>query len=104
MTSAVPAVDARAWSGLERREQLALGSLMLPAAIWIAIVLLIPLVQLVWLSLLDDAGHLSLQNYMSMWQPLYRKGLGTTLMLSTLVACGAAILGYPVCYLMCHLS
>jgi putative spermidine/putrescine transport system permease protein len=104
LTSADSHMDARSWNALERRKQFELASLMLPAAIWIGIVLLVPLAQLLWLSLLDDTGHLSLHNYMSMWQPLYSKGLLTTIVLSTLVAVGAAILGYPLCYLMCHLS
>ncbi len=63
-----------------------------------------PLVQLVRMSLLDDGGHLSVGNYVGMLQPLYRTGLVATLELSALVTGCAAILGYPVCYMISQLA
>ncbi|MEQ5828946.1 ABC transporter permease [Sulfitobacter sp. NFXS29] len=82
------------------RERLGATSLTFPGLILIALVLLVPVLWLFWLSAFDAAGELSWANYERMGRSIYIRTLTTTFRIAFIVTLCCALMGYPVAYLM----
>lgn len=88
-----------------RREQHALFALCTPAVIMVAIVILVPIGWLSWLSFYDPAGQLTLENYGRMLESgAYLKTFKTTFKISFVVTGLCVLLGYPLAYLISQLG
>lgn len=87
-----------------RREKLALFSLSAPAAALVLVVIVVPVGWLFWLSLLNDDGALSLQNYARMLDSKsYTRIFVTTFEVSFLTTVLCILLGYPLAYFLAQL-
>lgn len=91
-------------AGILRRkevmERFSATSLTFPGLLLIALVLLVPVLWLFWLSAFDAAGDLSWANYERMGKSIYVRTFTTTFRIAIIVTVCCAILGYPVAYLM----
>lgn len=83
-----------------KRERTSLNLLPAPGILMIALVLVVPVAWLFWLSLFNSAGELSLANYERMTSALYIRTFITTLRIATIVTVVCALIGYPIAYLM----
>ncbi len=88
----------------ERHEQWRTFALSLPAMVVIGAVVLVPILRVLWLSLLDSDGSLSVANY----QALTSQGANiavivTTLKISFIVTLVSALIGYPLTYLLAQI-
>lgn len=81
-------------------ERLSATSLTFPGLFLIALVLLVPVLWLFWLSAYDAAGELTWANYERMGRRIYVRTFTTTFRVAFIVTVCCAILGYPVAYLM----
>ncbi|RQS26461.1 MULTISPECIES: ABC transporter permease [unclassified Burkholderia] len=88
---------------LELAERAGLAGLAAPAVAIVGLLLVIPFAWLLLQSLRDVDGALSLANYRALTDPLYRRAIATTLEVSTIVAVGSILIGYPVAYLLAQL-
>lgn len=62
---------------------------------------LYPVLQILWLSLIDKAGNLSAENYVrAATTPVYLRTLGITLQISFWTTVFSLLAGYPVAYLL----
>ncbi|MGE0213756.1 MAG: ABC transporter permease [Parvibaculaceae bacterium] len=87
----------------DRRERLALTALSAPAILLVTVVLLLPVGWLFWLSFSGPEG-LTAVNYMRLYENVaYLKIFQTTFVLSLIVTVLAALLGYPLAYLLSQL-
>ncbi len=84
----------------ERKEKLAATGLSLPGMLLIAIVLLVPILWLFWLSLYDASGAFSFENYARMGRSIYLRTFMTTFKIAAIATLACAVMGYPVAYLM----
>ncbi|QIE46254.1 ABC transporter permease [Pseudohalocynthiibacter aestuariivivens] len=84
----------------EVMERFGATSLTFPGLFLIALVLLVPVLWLFWLSAYDAAGDLSWANYERMGKSIYVRTFTTTFRIAIIVTVCCAILGYPVAYLM----
>jgi len=91
-------------AGILRRkevmERFSATLLTFPGLILIALVLLVPVLWLFWLSAFDAAGELTWANYERMGKAIYVRTFTTTFRIAIIVTVCCAILGYPVAYLM----
>jgi putative spermidine/putrescine transport system permease protein len=72
-----------------------------PLLLLIAAFFLYPVMQILWLSLLDRAGGLSAENYVrALTTPVYIRTLGITLQISFWTTLFSLLAGYPVAYLL----
>jgi putative spermidine/putrescine transport system permease protein len=89
----------------ERREQVRILGLALPAFVLVALLLLAPLGWLLYQSFVDQAGAFTLANYARIWHdPGYRETFELTFNISLLVTGLAILIGYPLSYLLSQLS
>ena len=88
---------------LEVTARLRMILLGVPGLAVVGVLLVIPFAWLVEKSLLNDAGHWSLANYRALLDPVYLDAVATTLEVSITVTLGAALIGYPVAYLLSQL-
>jgi ABC-type spermidine/putrescine transport system permease subunit I len=87
-----------------RVERVMLFSLSLPAITLVAVIMLVPVGWLFWLSFLNDDGAISLVNYQRLLQqPSYGRSLLTTFEISALATAICVILGYPLSYVLSQL-
>jgi putative spermidine/putrescine transport system permease protein len=76
-----------------------------PLLAYLLILFVYPVAQLLWLSFLDQAGHLSLQNYAKLaTTPVYLQVLGITFKIAGWTTLFTILAGYPVAYLLANLS
>jgi putative spermidine/putrescine transport system permease protein len=72
-----------------------------PLLLLIVAFFLYPVLQILWLSLLDRAGELSAENYVrATTTPVYARTLGITLQISAWTTIFSLLGGYPVAYLL----
>jgi ABC-type spermidine/putrescine transport system permease subunit I len=83
----------------ERAETFALASLALPGLLLIALVCLLPIAWLFWLSLRGPDGF-TMAHYLRLLHPTYTLTLQTTFELSFLVTGICILLGYPLAYVI----
>jgi putative spermidine/putrescine transport system permease protein/spermidine/putrescine transport system permease protein len=85
-------------------ERIVLFGLGVPALLLVAVVMLLPIAWLFWLSFLADDGSLSLEHYRRMLeQPSYARTFRVTFEVS-LITTGLCILfGYPLAYVLSQL-
>lgn len=94
-------MNAAALARDARGERWALFGLGLPALSLVALVVLVPVGWLFFLSFLDDDGAWSLANYRRLIvQPSYGRILLTSFEISLLVTAICTVLGYALAYLM----
>lgn len=85
-------------------ERLTLFGLSAPAAVLVVLLIIIPTGWLFWLSLFDDAGMLSLNNYARMFESKsYTRIFTTTFKVSFLTTLLCILLGYPLAYFLAQL-
>jgi ABC-type spermidine/putrescine transport system, permease component I len=82
-----------------RAESLKLASLTLPGLLIIAVIVLVPIAWLFWLSF-RSGDAFTFEHYERLLHPSYLSSLQTTFELSFLVTGLCIVLGYPVAYLM----
>ncbi|MGA1455925.1 MAG: ABC transporter permease [Gammaproteobacteria bacterium] len=93
-----------ALSGQERREQWTLLGLSTPAILVIAIVVLVPVGWLFYLSFVGSDGQFSLEHYKKMVEyKSYARVFMTTFQVSLLTTLICIVLGYPLAYFLAHL-
>jgi putative spermidine/putrescine transport system permease protein len=84
-------------------DRLRMMLLSAPGLVVVGVLLVITFAWLIGKSLLNDAGSWSLVNYRALLDPLYLNSVATTLAVSLTVTGGAALIGYPVAYLLSQL-
>ena len=85
----------------ERRENLTIFALSLPALIAVLVVIVIPVGWLFSLSFLDSSGQLSLVNYQKMIEyKSYARVFKTTFNVSILTTLLCILIGYPLAYFL----
>ena len=85
----------------ERRENLTIFALSLPALIAVFVVIVIPVGWLFSLSFLDSSGELSLVNYQKMIEyKSYARVFKTTFNVSILTTLLCILIGYPLAYFL----
>ena len=85
----------------ERRENLTIFALSLPALIAVLVVIVIPVGWLFSLSFLDGSGQLSLVNYQKMIEyKSYARVFKTTFNVSILTTLLCILIGYPLAYFL----
>ena len=85
----------------ERRENITIFALSLPALIAVLVVIVIPVGWLFSLSFLDGSGQLSLVNYQKMIEyKSYARGFKTTFNVSILPTLLCILIGYPLAYFL----
>ena len=88
----------------ELREKLTLFGLSAPAALLVLVIIVIPVGWLFWLSLFNDDGMLSLDNYTRMLDSKsYARIFTTTFQVSFLTTGLCVLLGYPLAYFLAQL-
>jgi putative spermidine/putrescine transport system permease protein/spermidine/putrescine transport system permease protein len=98
------ALNEVALSGQERREQWTLLGLSTPAILVIAIVVLVPVGWLFYLSFVGSDGQFSLEHYKKMIEyKSYARVFMTTFQVSLLTTLICILLGYPLAYFLAHL-
>jgi putative spermidine/putrescine transport system permease protein len=98
------ALNERLLAADQRRERRLLLGLCSPAILLTAFIIFVPVGWLFWLSLFDDAGALSWQNYARLVeQPSYIKTFRTTFQVSFVVTAVCVVLGYPLAYMLSQL-
>jgi len=98
------ALNEVALSGQERREQWTLLGLSTPAILVIAIVVLVPVGWLFYLSFVGSDGQFSLEHYKKMVEyKSYARVFMTTFQVSLLTTLICILLGYPLAYFLAHL-
>lgn len=89
----------------ERREQMRILALALPAFLIVALLLLTPLGWLLYQSFVDQQGVLTLAHYERIWNDAaYRSTFALTFEISVLVTVLAILIGYPLSYLLSQLT
>ena len=72
-----------------------------PLLLLIVAFFLYPVLQILWLSLINRAGELSAENYLrATTTPVYLRTLGITLQISAWTTAFSLLAGYPVAYLL----
>ncbi len=85
----------------ERRENITIFALSLPALIAVLVVIVIPVGWLFSLSFLDSSGQLSLVNYQKMIEyKSYARVFKTTFNVSILTTLLCILIGYPLAYFL----
>ena len=103
-TGQAQALNEVALSGQERREQWTLLGLSTPAILVIAIVVLVPVGWLFYLSFVGSDGEFSLEHYKKMIEyKSYARVFMTTFQVSLLTTLICIFLGYPLAYFLAHL-
>ncbi|CAJ2376504.1 MAG: ABC transporter permease [Gammaproteobacteria bacterium] len=88
----------------EAREKWMLFGLAAPAAALVVAVIIVPVGWLFWLSLFNDAGELSADNYARMLaSKSYTRIFTTTFKVSLLTTALCVLLGYPLAYFLAQL-
>jgi len=96
--------NAAALRRSDRREGRQLLGLVSPALLLVAVLMLVPVGWLFWLSVLSDGGSLSLEHYRRLWeQPSYGRTFVTTFQVSALTTLICMLLGYPLAYVLSEL-
>ncbi len=104
LTSALTEHNRAALASQEKREQWKLLSLTFPALLVIALVILIPVGWLFYLSFIGKAGSFSLENYQKMIEyKSYARTFTTTFQVSLLTTLICILLGYPLAYFLAQL-
>jgi len=104
MTAAAMDINAAALRRDEQREKLALFSLCAPASLLVLVIIVAPVGWLFWLSLFNDAGVMSLDNYTRMFESKsYTRIFITTFQVSFLTTALCVLLGYPLAYFLAQL-
>ncbi len=102
---AAPPINERVLAADARRERALLIALCAPAVVLTLFVIFVPIGWLSWLSLFNDAGALSWDNYARLIeQPSYIATFRTTFQVALAVTAVCVILGYPLSYLLAQLS
>lgn len=83
-----------------RREGQGFALLSVPGAVLVALLLVLPVAWLFWMSAFDSAGMLSPENYERMLRPVYLRAFGTTFRVAFVVSICCGLLAYPIAYLM----
>ena len=100
----MPAVNSAALRSNAAWEHARLLGLVSPALLLVAVIMLLPVGWLFWLSLLSDSGSFSLEHYRRMWeQPSYARTFWTTFQVSLLTTAICVVLGYPLAYFLSEL-
>jgi|TARA_X000000950_G_scaffold146172_1_gene180565 ABC-type spermidine/putrescine transport system permease subunit I len=103
-TGQAQALNEVALAGQERREQWTLLGLSTPAILVIAIVVLVPVGWLFYLSFVGSDGEFSLEHYKKMIEyKSYARVFMTTFQVSLLTTLICILLGYPLAYFLAHL-
>lgn len=97
---AAPSLNHDVLARQARHERLSRDLLSMPGTALIVVVLVVPVAWLFWLSFFDGAGDLSTENYARLTGRIYVRSFTTTFRVSAIVTLVAALLGYPVAYLM----
>lgn len=85
----------------QRRERMMLFGLCSPAFLLILFIIFIPVGWLSWLSLFDDAGALSADNYLRLVErQSYIRTFQTTFQVALVVTIACVLLGYPLAYML----
>lgn len=104
MASTPTFLNEKALARNEVRERTIALLLCIPAFAVIFVVVFLPVGWLSWLSLFDDAGQLSWQNYERLFaQASYLRTFKTTFEISALVTIACVVMGYPLAYLLTQL-
>ncbi len=99
--SSASAVTAALLRGVERREEARRWLLVLPAGLFVVVLLFFPLLRIVSLSVWDPT--FTLRHYVHAFQdPVFYRVLGVTFKVSLLTTVGCLLLGYPLAHLMAH--
>ncbi|MGE6320918.1 ABC transporter permease [Pseudomonas oryzihabitans] len=85
-----------------RRHGWLLMSPMVPALLLILVTFVLPIGWLFGLSLFDADGHLTLDNYSRLLQPIYLLAFSQTFKISLIVTLVCVLIGYPFAYFMVH--
>jgi putative spermidine/putrescine transport system permease protein/spermidine/putrescine transport system permease protein len=86
-----------------RREQRRMFALCSPAVLVVGLLLCLPVGWLFWLSLLDPAGALTLENYRRMGGISYLRTFRTTFEIAFAVTAATVLVGYPLAYWLAQL-
>nr|WP_294865205.1 ABC transporter permease [uncultured Pseudogulbenkiania sp.] len=92
--------NALALERMGSRERTSFLLLSIPSVAIVFVVLILPLAWLVWLSLFNESGGFTLDNYARMMRPVYLRTFITTFEISGIVTVSCVLLGYPVAYLL----
>jgi putative spermidine/putrescine transport system permease protein len=96
-----PAMNERALRNDARQESLGFLALCSPGIILVGVIIVLPIGWLFWLSLFDEAGMLSGENYARFFnQPSYVRTFVTTFKVSFIVTGLCVLIGYPVTYML----
>ena len=94
-------LNAEKLRAAERRDNLTIFALSLPALIAVLVVIVIPVGWLFSLSFLDSSGQLSLVNYQKMIEyKSYARVFKTTFNVSILTTLLCILIGYPLAYFL----
>ena len=97
-------LNARTLTAARWREQLLLLGLCSPAVLLTLVIIFVPVGWLSWLSLFNEAGELSAENYARLVnQPSYIKTFVTTFEISLVVTTVCVLFGYPLAYMLAQL-
>jgi ABC-type spermidine/putrescine transport system permease subunit I len=83
------------------RRAVTLGLLTAPMLV-IGVLFVLPLLQLVWLSLAGDDGGVTLSAYAELSRPVYARLMLFTLELAAIVTVLCLLLSYPIAYLLAN--
>lgn len=104
MTSALSGPNAARLRADARKQQLQLLGLSAPAVVLVLVIIVIPVGWLFWLSLFNDDGVLSLDNYRRMLDnKSYARIFRTTFNVSILTTLICVLIGYPLTYFLAQL-
>lgn len=97
-------INARELQGQERKEQLSLLSLSIPAIVVILLVIVIPVCWLFYLSFIGKDGQWTLEHYRKMIEyKSYARVFITTFKVSFFTTLICIVLGYPLAYFLAQL-
>lgn len=96
------ALHARALQQKRQRGNWLLLSPMLPALLLVTVTFVVPTGWMFGLSLFDAEGHLTVENYTRLFQPIYILAFTETFKISLLVTGICVLLGYPYAYFLVH--
>lgn len=77
--------------------------LLAPSVIFLLVFFVYPVVDMLSVAFIDQAGRLTLSNFARLFEhPVYFKVLGTTFRIATLTTLICLVLGYPVAYFLAN--
>ena len=73
---------------------------LIPYYLWIALFVIAPVLLVIYYSLFDLDGHLTLDNYVNFFTPVYLKMTLTSFWYAFLITAFSLLVAYPAAYLL----